>query len=263
MYVCICVCVCPVADHRSTVGAEISKASIDELAEQLSDTQRALRAAQDGIVAHKRSMEDAKKQLKIAQTSREAKEQELKDVIEELGGEQEFLTVVFPKVLRLCQEATKHEILQRMGQLRVEIDSSIENPMLMGRHATATAELDQLTGELLQVNARLDNAETSLAARMHTWMNSVRSLAEKLNHYFMTYMQELGYDGRVVLRDTESIDKYQLQIQVSYRSKEVVSDLDKFRNSGGERAVATVMYLMALQEMTTAPFRVVDEINQG
>ena len=35
------------------------------------------------------------------------------------------------------------------------------------------------------------------------------------------------------------------------------------RHSGGEHAVSTVMYLMALQEMTSAPFRVVDEINQG
>lgn len=245
------------------MSAEISKASIDQLAEQLSETQRALRAAQDGIASHKRSMDDAIKLQKAAQASRELKEQELKDVIEELGGEQEFLTVVFPKVLRLCQEATKQEIVQRMARLRVEIDASIENPTLIGRHTAATAELTQLTNEIAEVTTRLDNAEASLNARMHVWMSSVRSLAEKLNHYFKTYMQELGYDGRVMLRDTDSIDKYQLQIQVSYRSKEVVADLDKFRNSGGERAVATVMYLMALQEMTTAPFRVVDEINQG
>jgi chromosome segregation ATPase len=40
-------------------------------------------------------------------------------------------------------------------------------------------------------------------------------------------------------------------------------DLSGNRHSGGERAVSTVMYLMALQDMTSAPFRVVDEINQG
>ena len=32
--------------------------------------------------------------------------------------------------------------------------------------------------------------------------------------------------------------------------------------SGGERAVSTIMYLMALQELMVAPFRAVDEINQ-
>jgi structural maintenance of chromosomes protein 5 len=39
--------------------------------------------------------------------------------------------------------------------------------------------------------------------------------------------------------------------------------LNSQRQSGGERAVSTVFYLMALQALARAPFRVVDEINQG
>jgi hypothetical protein len=39
--------------------------------------------------------------------------------------------------------------------------------------------------------------------------------------------------------------------------------LDSHRQSGGERAVSTIFYLMALQALARAPFRVVDEINQG
>ena len=35
------------------------------------------------------------------------------------------------------------------------------------------------------------------------------------------------------------------------------------RQSGGERAVSTIFYLMSLQSLTPSPFRVVDEINQG
>jgi len=35
------------------------------------------------------------------------------------------------------------------------------------------------------------------------------------------------------------------------------------RQSGGERSVSTIMYLMALQDMMVSPFRCVDEINQG
>ena len=39
--------------------------------------------------------------------------------------------------------------------------------------------------------------------------------------------------------------------------------LDAHRQSGGERAVSTIFYLMSLQSLARAPFRVVDEINQG
>lgn len=44
---------------------------------------------------------------------------------------------------------------------------------------------------------------------------------------------------------------------------ETLSVLDSQRQSGGERAVSTAFYLMALQDLARSPFRVVDEINQG
>lgn len=47
------------------------------------------------------------------------------------------------------------------------------------------------------------------------------------------------------------------------RENEQLSVLDSHRQSGGERAVSTIYYLMALQSLARAPFRVVDEINQG
>lgn len=54
-----------------------------------------------------------------------------------------------------------------------------------------------------------------------------------------------------------------IQIRVSFRAHESLSVLDHHRQSGGERAVTTIYYLMALQSLSRAPFRVVDEINQG
>lgn len=44
---------------------------------------------------------------------------------------------------------------------------------------------------------------------------------------------------------------------------EPLTPLDSHRQSGGERAVSTIFYLMSLQSLTRSPFRVVDEINQG
>lgn len=47
------------------------------------------------------------------------------------------------------------------------------------------------------------------------------------------------------------------------RQSETLQKLDQHRQSGGERAVSTIFFLMALQSMARSPFRVVDEINQG
>lgn len=42
-----------------------------------------------------------------------------------------------------------------------------------------------------------------------------------------------------------------------------MQELNRYTQSGGERAVATAIYLLSLQKLTTVPFRCVDEINQG
>ena len=50
---------------------------------------------------------------------------------------------------------------------------------------------------------------------------------------------------------------------INNRESEPLTTLDSHRQSGGERAVSTIFYLMSLQTLTRSPFRVVDEINQG
>lgn len=57
-------------------------------------------------------------------------------------------------------------------------------------------------------------------------------------------------------------DNYGLRIRVKFRDAEELQDLNAHTQSGGERAVSTAIYMLSLQELTPAPFRLVDEINQ-
>lgn len=61
----------------------------------------------------------------------------------------------------------------------------------------------------------------------------------------------------------EDYDKYGIRIRVKFRSSTQLHELTPHHQSGGERSVSTMLYLMALQELNRCPFRVVDEINQG
>ena len=60
----------------------------------------------------------------------------------------------------------------------------------------------------------------------------------------------------------QDFSKYGVQIRVKFRDNEDLQALTAHRQSGGERSVSTMLYLMALQGITSCPFRVVDEINQ-
>ena len=50
---------------------------------------------------------------------------------------------------------------------------------------------------------------------------------------------------------------------MKFRDETDLAELSRGRQSGGEMSVTTAVYMLALQEMTTVPFRCVDEINQG
>ncbi|XP_065886414.1 structural maintenance of chromosomes protein 5-like [Dysidea avara] len=75
----------------------------------------------------------------------------------------------------------------------------------------------------------------------------------------------MGCAGEVSLLEDKDNDfsKYGIAIKVKFRSEEDLQVLTTHRQSGGERNVSTMLYLMALQDIASSPFRAVDEINQG
>ena len=52
-------------------------------------------------------------------------------------------------------------------------------------------------------------------------------------------------------------------VGVSFRADEQLNILSAEFQSGGERAVSTMLYLLSIQHHVISPFWVVDEINQG
>lgn len=57
-------------------------------------------------------------------------------------------------------------------------------------------------------------------------------------------------------------DDYGMKIMVKFRDCDELQELTRNHQSGGERAMTTALYMIALQELTSVPFRCVDEINQ-
>ena len=132
--------------------------------------------------------------------------------------------------------------------------------------------------------ARVQDARAS-------WEPRARALVSAVGAEFTRAMRALGCDGGVALDPgpPTAPDAAAVRVSVRFRDGEALHPLDGRRQSGGERAVATMLYLVALQaggdavsaaaaaaDATTtnndtrpppprpvAPFRVVDEINQG
>ncbi|CAA7395978.1 unnamed protein product [Spirodela intermedia] len=96
------------------------------------------------------------------------------------------------------------------------------------------------------------------------WLPTLRNLVAKINETFNHNFQEMAVAGEVSLDEREmDFDKYGILIKVKFRQTGQLQVLSAHHQSGGERSVSTILYLVSLQDLTNCPFRVVDEINQG
>jgi chromosome segregation ATPase len=234
---------------------QLLMSDIEEAAEAVADAKEGLKAFQAAEKAAKLKREDFQTQQGKATRELEAK-------THEMGGRVEF-GKMYAKALQAFPENDIEALALTMEELSAEIQASVDNPEVLRRYEELKGEADKAAVELQKVQQKLDNYLESYRERIDEWKQNVHRIADRLNVSFERYMGALQYQGEVSLVETDMISNYEMRLMVSFRQESGMVELSGHRHSGGERAVSTVMYLMALQEMTSSPFRVVDEINQG
>jgi len=101
------------------------------------------------------------------------------------------------------------------------------------------------------------------------WEPRLQHLVVRISDVFGEAFKSIGCAGEVLLKrgneqdPTDDFEKWSIDVMVKFRETEKLHALTAQTQSGGERSVSTIFYLLALQELAKAPFRVVDEINQG
>ncbi|XP_032866282.1 structural maintenance of chromosomes protein 5 isoform X2 [Tyto alba] len=128
-----------------------------------------------------------------------------------------------------------------------------------------TQEIQQLTEYLEEKKNELDNYRQNISEVKERWLNPLKKLVEQINVKFSNFFHSMQCVGEVDLHveNEEEYDKYGIRIRVKFHSSSELHELNPYHQSGGEKSVSTMLYLMALQELNRCPFRVVDEINQG
>ena len=189
---------------------------------------------------------------------------------------------------RCRQEADSAELLQEfkdtgLEQLEADIDSEkARYDMIRGANNDIIKEFEERQKQIEKLESKMSEFHSKLADYDHAineirgkWEPKLDALVKRISDAFSDSFARIGCAGQVNLDKAEEepgadgqsggtdFDQWSIQIQVKFREHENLSILDSHRQSGGERAVSTIFYLMALQSLSASPFRVVDEINQG
>ncbi|KAJ6014392.1 hypothetical protein N7540_008983 [Penicillium herquei] len=136
-------------------------------------------------------------------------------------------------------------------------------------------KIERLRQKLTNFQEQLDGCQAAINEVRQRWEPRLDALIGKISEAFSDSFKRIGCAGQVTLDKVEAeagpngepggseFQEWSILIHVKFREIEQLSVLNSHRQSGGERAVSTIFYLMALQSLSASPFRVVDEINQG
>eukprot|EP00873_Tetraselmis_striata_P002062 jgi/Tetstr1/422326/TSEL_013169.t1 len=156
------------------------------------------------------------------------------------------------------------ELIQEMEELQAEADAiACSNPNVLKEYKERVEKIKNLEGKLEETTRIVNTGQSGIDEKKARWLPELQELVAKINTTFQINFSEIGFAGEVRLKEDDDFDKYEVQILVKFREEEELQVLTASRQSGGERSVCTILYLIALQGVTECPFRVVDEINQG
>ncbi|KAH9499281.1 Structural maintenance of chromosomes protein 5 [Bulinus truncatus] len=127
-------------------------------------------------------------------------------------------------------------------------------------------DIEKLEKLLQHIENKRQTHQNDITESKKSWLEPLQRLIEQINNKFSYFFASLQCCGEVTLKvpeNSEDYEKYGVCIKVKFRDHENLMELTACHQSGGERSVSTVLYMLALQELTKCPFRCVDEINQG
>ncbi|KAF9166857.1 Structural maintenance of chromosomes protein 5 [Mortierella sp. AD011] len=156
------------------------------------------------------------------------------------------------------------ELEDRLAGEQAKVDMQYTpNQSVIDKYEQRKGEISSAKEKVEAKEKRLTKIRSEIESIRGPWYTKLSQLVGKISKGFSESFEKIGCAGEVKLGEHEDYDKWCIEILVKFRDEEKLQKLTGQRQSGGERSVSTIMYLMALQSLSNVSFRVVDEINQG
>ncbi|KAL4076371.1 hypothetical protein J3A83DRAFT_2194372 [Scleroderma citrinum] len=166
-------------------------------------------------------------------------------------------------------DGSVHE--RTVDQLRAELDVQkanldmilLTNPGVVEQYERRKEEIEDLGRKIEDREKTCLRLERDIKNARDNWQPALERLVASIGKKFSAAFDRIGCAGEIRITPHDDYEKWAIDILVKFRDKEKLTLLNGQRQSGGERSLTTILYLMSLTEEARTPFSLVDEINQG
>ncbi|KAK9367744.1 hypothetical protein V1509DRAFT_625177 [Lipomyces kononenkoae] len=224
------------------------------------ELKRRAAAANEDLERFAQEAKDAKRRFQDLKAEAASRHEQLESVMLAMTEEQQEQI----RELSDKTEMTLDELDGRIAGTRTQLDSIFGgNQHVIEQYEKRQSEVERLQQKVDASNDQIRDLQAQITQIRSEWEPELDSLVGKISAEFSEAFKSIGCAGEVSVGKDEDYENWSIQIRVKFREHEQLQLLTHQRQSGGERSVSTIFYLMSLQCVTKAPFRIVDEINQG
>jgi chromosome segregation ATPase len=127
-------------------------------------------------------------------------------------------------------------------------------------YTSYTTMYEDLRGKAEQLARNRQEVMAEVEKRLERWKDVISTFLRSLEAHYNQILQEVGATGELRLTVGKDFEQAGLDILVGFKGVPPTR-LDSFTQSGGERSIALMAFLLALQQHIASPFRAIDEFD--
>lgn len=151
----------------------------------------------------------------------------------------------------------EEEIRDLQAELKTLEDISEEVPL---RYKEYLQIYEDTKNKSKEIEENKEKTKEELKVRTETWRKIITESVSKVNEIFQNILSKVDGIGYLSLSNLEDINKSSLDISVGFKGTSPVT-LSSLLQSGGEKTVAVMAFLLACQQYMKSSIRAVDEFD--
>jgi len=124
----------------------------------------------------------------------------------------------------------------------------------------ADSRFREVEAKARQLEENVKRAAEELERRRQVWREKLVEIVDNVNPVYQRLLEAVGGRGMIRIRGLDDPSTARLELFAGFRGMEPTL-VDARTHSGGERVVATLAFLLALQNYVKSPIRAVDEFD--